>query len=427
MKTKRVLAGVIAAAATLALVACSGPSTPADGKKTLTVWYMTGGLSSGTTDDITARFEKETGAKVKVEVQQWANINTKLSTALSQSNPPDLVEIGNTDAPLFTANGALADVSGDKASLTRGQNWLPGLAGPATFDGKLYAAPLYAGNRAVAYNKALWSAAGVTDAPTTYDELIAGLDKVKAANNAPDFSAFYFPGKYWYGALQFVWDAGGGLASTSGGKSTAELSSPASQKGLEQWKAFQNAYSTVASRSVSTDAPDQDSIFASGKAATILTTTAHLAIIRKANPSIEIGTFPLPSQNKPGANQPVFLGGSVMGIAAKSPNRDLALRYLKTVTSDTVQLKNMVGRDGWEPISTQLVDKAIGSATPEQKTFFEAGKRSVPTPAVPGWATIESDASIGDFFGAIASGNKSVKDAASAMDAHLNDALNATK
>ncbi|MFD0328119.1 hypothetical protein ACFQZC_07550 [Streptacidiphilus monticola] len=43
--------------------------------------------------------------------------------------------------PLFAATGALSDITAHQAELTAGQTWLPGLTGPATVDGKLYAAP----------------------------------------------------------------------------------------------------------------------------------------------------------------------------------------------------------------------------------------------------------------------------------------------
>jgi maltose-binding protein MalE len=56
---------------------------------------------------------------VNVQIQEWTNINTKISTALSQNDPPDVVEIGNTDVPLFAAAGALSDITADQASWTR--------------------------------------------------------------------------------------------------------------------------------------------------------------------------------------------------------------------------------------------------------------------------------------------------------------------
>ena len=402
--------------------ASAGVSTKGAGS-TLTVWYMDGDLSTQDQNAIDAAFTAATGAKVDVQIQEWTNINTKLSTALAQNDPPDVVEIGNTDVPLFAATGALADLTADQTQLDQGQSWLPGLVGPATVAGHLYATPLFAGNRAVIYNKKIWSAAGITAVPTSYAQLTADLGKIKTANPSPDFSAFYFPGEYWYGALQFVWDAGGELATESGGTWSGALASAAAQRGLATWKEFQNTYSTPASRDVDTKSPDQDALFAQGKAATILDTSINTVV--KDNPSLksEIGTFPFPGQAA-GSQQPVFLGGSDLGVAAKSSHVSLAEEYLKIAASVAVQKADIVGMDGWTPISTQLIAQTSPSLSTTSQAFSEAAAHSVATPATAGWATIESDASINQFFAAIATGSQSPAQAAASFDTHLDQALN---
>jgi N,N'-diacetylchitobiose transport system substrate-binding protein len=417
----------------LAAAACGNHATDKSGTdaasgqgRTLTVWLMDGDLTDKTVAAINTRFEQATGAKVNVQIQQWDNINTKISTALAQDNPPDVLDIGNTDVPLFAATGGLSDITSHRAELSAGQTWLPGLVGPATVDGKLYAAPLFAGNRAVIYNKDIWAAAGVTAVPTSFVELTADLDKIKAKNTAPDFSAFYLPGQYWHGAVQFVWDAGGQIATQSGGKWTGALESPAAQRGLTAWKQFQNTYSPAASRNTDNKTPDQAALFAGGKAAAILDTSVNT--ILKDNPAMKdhLGTFPFPSVT-PGKNQPVFLGGSDLAIAAKSPNQTLALAYLKAATDPAVQKDAVVGIDGWTPVSAQIIDQAKASLPATSQAFFTAAKDSVATPATPGWATIESDKSIGTFFGDIATGRKTPAAAAKDFDAHLSQALNASQ
>jgi N,N'-diacetylchitobiose transport system substrate-binding protein len=408
-------------AAVAATAACgSNNETPAQGGH-LTVWLMNGDLSDKAVAAINTAFEKATGAQVTVQVQEWDNINTKISTALAQDNTPDVLEIGNTDVPLFAANGALTDLTAHRDELAAGQTWLPGLAGPATVDGKVYAAPLFAGNRAVIYNKKTWADAGVTAPPATYAELTADLDKVKAKN--PDVAAFHFPGQYWFGALQFVWDAGGQLATQTGGRWTGALETPQAQQGLQRWKDFQATYSSAASRNVDTKAPDQAAIFASGGTATILDTSVNTVVKNKPELKDQLGTFPFPSTTA-GRTQPVFLGGSDLAVAAKSRNQDLALAYLKAATAPAVQRSAIVGIDGWTPISTQLIDEITPTLPPLNAAFATAAKTSVATPATPGWATIESDKSINTFFADIATGRKTIADAARDFDAHLTEALN---
>ena len=42
----------------------------------------------------------------------------------------------------------------------------------------------------------------------------------------PTYSAVYFPGRYWYAAMSFVYDFGGQIAKTKSGKWVGTLDSP---------------------------------------------------------------------------------------------------------------------------------------------------------------------------------------------------------
>ena len=443
-KTRTLAIGAFTAVAALSLTACSSSGNGSsddntggasaqktigtvDGSgKTLTVWAMTGDLSDATLKAINTEFTKETGAQVKVETQQWADIATKITTALSTSTPPDVIDIGNTQVSTFAATGGLMDLTAYKDELAQGQTWLGGLVDPATVDGKLYGVPSFGATRAAIYNKDVWTKAGITAAPTTYDELKADLDKVKGANSASDFSSFYLPGQYWYAGIQWLWDAGGELATQSDGTWASGFGSEKSQQGLTNWKEFQNAYSSKASQTLNTDKPDQDQVFADGKAATIVGNNWEIGAIEKANPKLtgKLGTFAMPSQAGSGT-QPVMLAGSDWGIAAKSQNQDLALAWTKIAASPEIQKTNVFGTDHWIPNSQEGIDAATasGKLTDTDGAFFTAAKNSKATPPSAGWAQLE-DPGMKQFFQSIASGSKSVADATKDWDATVNTALN---
>ncbi|WP_029146048.1 extracellular solute-binding protein [Microbacterium luticocti] len=441
MRTSRIVAvGAAGIAAALALSACSSGGTGGTGGddssapgtigkvdgsgRTLTVWSMTGDLSDDTIAAINTKFEAETGAKVKVETQQWKDIATKITTALATDTPPDVIDIGNTQVSTFAASGGLADLTAYKDAFAQGQTWLAGLADPATIDGKLYAVPSFGATRTVIYNKTMWKDAGVTAAPTTYDELTAALEKVKAKNSAADFSSFYLPGQYWYAAMQWVWDAGGDIAALKDGKWVGGFSSSQSQSGLEAWKQFQNTYSSKASQTLNTDKPDQDQVFADGKASAIIGNNWEIGAIEKANPKItdaDLGTFAMPGAS---GTQPVMLAGSDWGIAAKSKNQDLARVWVKIAASPDIQNTNVV-KDGWIPNSVEGSKAAVdsGNLTELQTAFFQAAQNSKATPASGNWAQLE-DPGFKQFFQSIASGTKSPADAAKAWDDTINSTLN---
>ncbi|HWK92580.1 MAG TPA: extracellular solute-binding protein [Luteimicrobium sp.] len=441
-KTRTLAIGAFTAVAALSLAACSSSGDGSgdnktdgasaqktigtvDGKgKTLTVWAMQGDYSDDVLKAINDKFKAETGAEVKVQSQAWDGIGTKLTTALSSSTPPDVIDIGNTQVAGYAATGGLADLTAYKDDLAQGGTWLESLSGPATYDGKLYAVPSFVGNRAVIYNKKIWADAGITDEPTTYADLKADLDKIKAKNTASDFSAFYLPGQFWYAGLSWVWDAGGDIATEADGKWTGTFSSAESLKGLNEFKAFQNAYSTKASATLNTDKPNEDQVMADGKAATMMGAIWDAgAVVTSSKGKLkaeDLGTFALPGSN--GKPAPNFGGGEVWGIAAKSANQDLALAWTKIAAGQDVQ--TMISKV-WIPNTTELAATAAASADPNStKGFYDGAGATKSVPSSPNWATIEGNKVMENLFSSVASGSKSVEDAAKAADDTINSTLN---
>ncbi|WP_328334555.1 MULTISPECIES: extracellular solute-binding protein [unclassified Streptomyces] len=432
-------AGALGLASVLTLTACHGSGTGGSGGgeqkvsgakgdgKTLTVWVMQDDYSPESLQAMKQEFTRKTGAKVTFETEAWDGIATKLTTALATDSPPDVLDLGNTQVASYASSGGLMDLTSYAKDLKQGQDWLPGLEDPSTVDGRLYAVPGFAAARSVIYNRTMWAKAGVKKAPKTYAELTAALDEVKAANKAPDFSPFYLPGQHWAAGLQFIWDAGGEIATRKGDKWTGGFGSAGAQAGLAEFEKFQNAYSSPASRTVDTMNPDQLQVFADGKAGAITATSGQISQIEKANPKLtdaDLGSFPLPGTS--GEAQPVMLGGAVWGVAAKSKQQDLALQWMKIAASPAVQDKWIVGHDGWNPNSSEANKKAMDKAAPLKKGFFEAALNSRATPASPKWASLEADKSVNQLFSAVASGKKSPADAARIFDAAVDKALNAS-
>src|SRR5690606_20977418 len=150
MKVRKVLTGVVGASVLLSLAACSSneSSSDADATGTVRLWVMEGSLSDESQQYLVDEFaEANPGSELKIEVQQWDGIVSKLQTSLASKNEsPDLVEIGNTQTTTFTSVGAFADVTDLKETLG-GDDLIPSFVDAATIDDKIYAYPLYAGAR----------------------------------------------------------------------------------------------------------------------------------------------------------------------------------------------------------------------------------------------------------------------------------------
>ena len=202
MPIKKTLA--VTLTALLALSACGSDSDDQDaadgGPETadLRVWLNGTDTPQEARDWLKTTFEDQNpGSTLTIEEQQWDGLVEKLTTSLSsESETPDVVEIGNTQAPTFTAAGAFSDVTGDLADWG-GDDLLPGFVDGATVDGTTYAVPYYAGSKYIFYRTDLFEEAGI-EVPTTTDEFVDAAIALKKANPDPaNFSGFWFPGQDW--------------------------------------------------------------------------------------------------------------------------------------------------------------------------------------------------------------------------------------
>lgn len=417
----------VAAVAAGAVALIAGLAPPASASTSLTIWLMTGEISPSVYNAVNAAFEAQhPGVTVNVEIQQWSGITTKIDTALASSNPPDALEIGNTDVPEYAASGGLVNLTSIEKQIKVSGNWLGGLQDPATVAGKVYAIPLLAGDRVVLYNENMFHKAGITSAPTSLSQLLADGQKLEQTyKGRSDFSALYFPGQYWYAALPMLWDHGGNIATYSGGKWVGQLTTPQSIAGLEEFKTVQNELSSRPSRTVNTNLPNQDAVFAKNQAAMIIGGSWEVGAIEGYNKKLtnHIGEFAFPSYK--GGPAPVFLGGSDIAVSKNSPNAALAEDWVKLMTDNNFQAL-MFRQDNLIPNNTGLMGLAHNNKV--MSTYLSAASKSSGTPASPGWAIVEGGNQITTFFQDLATAKsaKQVAGIASNFNRYFNRVLNET-
>ena len=251
---------------------------------------------------------------VKVQYQTWGDYKTKFEATLAAGNGPDVIEFGNTDTPKYTAAGALAPLN--KADFPNSSTWLSGLAKAGIYNGKTFAVPYYAGARGVIYRTDQYKAAGIKSTPKSLAEFQAAGQKLMAkygGKKDPTYSAVYFPGRYWYAAMSFVYDFGGQIAKTKGGKWVGTLDSPQSLEGLAAWRSTALKLSR-ANKTGDEAHPQQALVFAKGKVGSFVGNGwewPYSLDPKVGNPALDgkIGAYPMPSHTK-GQFMPTFLGGS---------------------------------------------------------------------------------------------------------------------
>ena len=422
---------ILAFAMALLLAACggdepsgSGGQQAQTGPRTLTIWLMEGSAPPQVIEAVNADFKTaHPNDTVKVQLQQWSNVTTKLDAAFAGSSPPDVMELGNTLVSKYGAAGALQDLSASKDQFENSATWLQSLTESCTVDGKLVCAPYLAGSRAVIYRKSMFEKAGITQTPTSMEELQTAAEKLMAANAGDKrFSAFYFPGKYWYAALPFIWDFGGDIAKQEGDQWRGALDSPESQQGLTTLKALVDCCSKA---DKSGDEAKQDQAFAQGHIAMIVANGWEKGVIldkKTGNPKLEndLAAFPLPSHNA-GQTAPVFLGGSDLGVATKSKNQDLALDWVKLLANTKFQTQ-MATVGGVIPNSTTLL--SLHQDDPYLSVFDSTAKNSRFTPTSPNWANVEAANILPDMLVSIFTGQASVADATKQASEQITTTLN---
>ncbi len=384
VKGRAAIAVLGAAAMAVSVAGCgSSSASSSSANKSLTVWFMSGSNPPGWTKDITAAFKKaHPGVKLSIKIQNWDGIQQKLTTALSESAPPDVFEVGNTQTPYYAATGGLMDLTSEKASLG-GSSWAPSMNSSAVYQGKQFAAPWYFADRVVVYNKKIWADAGITSVPTTQAELFKDLGTIRSHGTQ---DALYLPGQDWYAFDGFLLNAGAGLVKKDGKKYTADLNTPQAAAAIDLYKKL-NSYGT-APKDKDEATPQQSDVFAKGDVGAFLGLSweANGAIAKNPKLKNDIGYFPFPgtTANKPAS---VFIGGSNLAISQNSKNPALAKAFLKLAMSDRFE-GEMAKEAGIIPNKMSLDDNLAGNAY--GTAAATAAENGGTTPLIPAWGEVEN-------------------------------------
>ncbi|GAA2581473.1 extracellular solute-binding protein [Microbacterium binotii] len=204
MRTKKLLVGAAALAmSALALAGCSGGGDSGEngGDVTLTLWHnSTTGDGKQYWVDTAAAFEKANpGVKIEIQSIQNEEMDGKLQTALNSGDAPDIF--------MARGGGKLADVvkAGQAMDLTDGltqatKDAMGGSLSAFAIDGKNYGVPTAVLPSGIYYASDLFTQAGVTETPTTIDELEAANEKLRAAGIDPIAvgAKDAWPAAHWY-------------------------------------------------------------------------------------------------------------------------------------------------------------------------------------------------------------------------------------
>ena len=210
---KKYIALLLALVMMLGLVACGGSGS--NDKITLNVVAAQyGGQTADWWKTFEADFEKAySNIDLVVDVPSWNDIYTVVNTRIANNEAPDILNI-DVFAD-YQADGLLLPVS-DWCSDETYAKFYPQFLEQSIVDGTVWAVPDLASARALYYNADILAAAGV-EVPTTWGELKAACEAIKASN----------PEVYPWGIdmttdegqacfAYYAWGNGGGFTDASG-------------------------------------------------------------------------------------------------------------------------------------------------------------------------------------------------------------------
>ncbi|ACZ90395.1 extracellular solute-binding protein [Streptosporangium roseum] len=404
----KILNWAAAGVALLALAACAPSTAPSasggdDKSGTLRVWLFDE-PNRAPKEKIVGEAIKEFGAAnadVKVEVTYIPTTparHEKFKGAFNDpASAPDVAEYGNTDLAEYAAAGGFADLSADLQSWTEGKDVGADLLKSATVDGKVYGLPWYIGIRALYYRTDVFEELGLKP-PTTIGNLTSAAREIR--KKKPELYGIAVGGEYTFGALPFVWDAGGDIES---------LDSPEARKGVQAYTDLLSDDNCPPQACASLTGGKTVELFASGKAAMGILGNFSRSAVDAGAAAGKYAVVPLPGA-KEGTIAPAFSGGNNLGVMKNSKHRSLAVKFLQLLGGKAYQTK-MYEAMGNLPTLTSARDE-LAAKDSFLKPFLDtvaAGTRFVPID--PAWVKIDNQKVIPTMLQKIATKQATVEQA----------------
>ena len=439
MKRQRRLAGLGAGLALITLAACSTgsgtgttsvpPSPTAKVTGTVEFWHFFTNREAAAIQSAVSDFQaKYPGITVNVHGGQD---DEKMLKAIAAGQPIDLALSSTTDrAGKFCQSGSFKDLKGyidrDKLDLTQ----FPQAALDYTqFNGVRCTLPMLSDDYALYYNKAMLTAAGITEPPKTLSDLTADAKKLTVLN--PDGSikvAGFVPlmGFYENAPAHFApafgskWLNADATSAIGGDPTWSEMAKW--QKELVDYYGISKITKFVAGMG---EEFSPDNAFEKGKIAMAIDGEYRSAFVQAEAPSLQYGTAPFPTGDQ---HTDLYGGGyvtgNIMGIGKGSQNPEAAWLLMKYLTTDTDAMVKLANSIKNIPTTKAALASPNLQADDNYKTFLAVfgDAHSSTTPSSPTGSQYQD--TMADFFTKWQEGKVSDIDASlKEVDKTINDAL----
>ncbi len=372
-----------AAADTAAPAQPEAPAAAAE-QTTITFWH-------GYNADVEAKYLDETlipefealhpDINVEALVVPYDQFRRKLLIAMSGGEAPDLARIDIIWVPELADTGALAKLNETLPDFQAlADQMLPGPLSTNFFNGNYYGLPLDTNTRVMAYNKAVFAAAGIENAPVTIDEFLADCEKIKALGD--DTYCFADGGTYAWASNPWIWSFGGDVTDPEITKSTGFFNSEATAAAYNFLKdSIDKGYINPSMKGGSFDTWGA---FSQNKVAMILEGPWFPPYFDQQFPDLEYGLALMPA----GAGGSIsVVGGEDIVMFQQSEKKEAAAEFMRFMLSEEIQLK--WASQGQVPVLKSAIDSEAIKNHPYFAVFLEQLKTAKARTPHPAWSKME--------------------------------------
>lgn len=362
----------------------------------LSFWYMPYG---GTVQDQavvkeTQAFHKEhPNITVTPTRVPWGDALTRLSTASTSGQGPDVTQLGTTWVGGFSALGALRPFTAAELAAVGGQAAFT----PASWTSShrlgskdVTAMPWLTDVRAVLYRTDVLSRLGLDPktAFETWSSFESTLAKIKtsgggiaplAIGNQNNFGIIH-------NVAPFIWGAGGDLLTADGTHSL--LSQPDAVDAVTYYERLVALYDDPKANAL--DSSEVPGAFANGVGAVTIDNSESVAdyLDNPNRPGLQAGWATAPMPAGP-AGRFGFLGGSNLSILKNAKHPDAAFEWIKFLAGHESQQRYAVNSGLWPARADAAAGTRLATAPAyaAYRTMLEYGREYPPVPA---WTNIET-------------------------------------
>ncbi|RAG81689.1 sugar ABC transporter substrate-binding protein [Streptacidiphilus pinicola] len=380
-----IAAAVLATAIAVSASACGSSggtasgSSAASGPVTITWWDTSDATNEAPTyKALVAQFEQANPTiKVNYVSVPFATAQTKFTAAAAAGKgAPDVMRSDVGWLAGFAQQGFLAPLDGTPAAADK-SSFEPQLIQQATYQGKLYGVPEVTDTLALMYNKQLFTKAGITTAPKTWDELKADAALVKQKDGVDGFA--FNPASYY--AMPFLFGEGTDMLDPASKK--LEFNSAAAVKAVNTIKDLVVAPGVSKLDTTPNGYTNIMDAFESGKVASIIqgpweTTNVFKGASFSDKTNLGIAAVPAGSAGKSGA--PIGGHNLIAYAGSDAAHQAASEKFIAFMTSAASQV-TIATKNDTLPTRQDAYTSAV-TANPGIAGFQAVLSAGVPRPAV---------------------------------------------